>query len=339
MTKLPAFQFYPADWLKDPGINALDYFEQGVWIKLLCLMHESEEPGKLLLGGRPYPEDRLATALGLSGEVMGRVISTLITLNVASRDEVTGALMSRRMVRDRETVRKRVEWGKKGGNPAFVKGKKNPYYQKDNLDDNSEDNLTHNPENNGRLSHEITQKITPSSSSSDISSELRSGDKVATGRDPVAEERSPDAESRPPVERRIWNDGVDLLARSGLIESSARSFLGALAKAHGREALAEAIAATQAANPPDPKTYIAGIFKQRAESRAAMRVGKSDEAAADFKCETCCDLGHVREPDPNAEYSWQQIDVACPDCAGRDGPGLNAPEKTAKQERARNYGV
>lgn len=157
-TKLPAFQFYPGDWRKDPGVQSLDYFERGVWVELLCLMHESDMPGRLMIGGAPYPEDRLARVLCLSMEVMGKVISNLITLGVASKCPETGALMCRRMVRDREISKIRGQSGKLGGNPNFQKGQPNPYYRGDNQKDN------HNDKQN--VDNQDKQKITPSSSSS-----------------------------------------------------------------------------------------------------------------------------------------------------------------------------
>jgi hypothetical protein len=154
MSKLPAIQFYPGDWRKDPGVQSLSYEERGIWLELLFMMHESEKPGVLLLGGVPYPTDRLARALRLDNQVISKVISELITLNVASIDEETGALMCRRMVRDRQFVESRKKCGKLGGNPNFKKGKSNPYYSKDNQKHNQTDNLTDK------------QKITPSSSTS-----------------------------------------------------------------------------------------------------------------------------------------------------------------------------
>lgn len=137
MSKLPAIQFYPGDWKKDPGIRALTFEERGIWLELLFLMHDSEQRGKLLLGGKPYPEDRLAIALGTDVLLIRKVISNLITLNVASLCPKTGALMCRRMVRDQEISEIRARSGKMGGNPQFEQGKPNPYYnqtdkQKDN---------------------------------------------------------------------------------------------------------------------------------------------------------------------------------------------------------------
>ena len=57
--RLPAFQFYPADWRKDPGVQSLDYETRGIWWEIICLLHESDERGVLLLNGKPMPEDAL----------------------------------------------------------------------------------------------------------------------------------------------------------------------------------------------------------------------------------------------------------------------------------------
>lgn len=121
MSKLPAFQFYPADWRKDPGVQSLSFHDRGVWFEILCLMHESEQRGKLLLGGQPMPDAALARLLGLDKQNLTNTISTLISYGVASRCPDTGALISRRMVRDEELRKVRQNAGKLGGNPNLVK--------------------------------------------------------------------------------------------------------------------------------------------------------------------------------------------------------------------------
>ena len=78
MAKLPALQFYPADWRKDPGVQALDYFDRGVWFEMLCFMHDSEQRGKLLLAGKPISDKALARLLGLDIQALKSVLSRLI---------------------------------------------------------------------------------------------------------------------------------------------------------------------------------------------------------------------------------------------------------------------
>jgi hypothetical protein len=124
--KLPAFQFYPGDWRKDPGVQALDYHDRGVWLEMICLMHESEERGKLLLNGKPMPDDALARLLGLEKQVFLSTMNTLLSYGVASIDEKTGAVVCRRMVRDDENRAKSKEAGATGGNPKLTTGYNSP---------------------------------------------------------------------------------------------------------------------------------------------------------------------------------------------------------------------
>jgi len=123
MSKLPAIQFYPGDWRKDPGVQALSFHDRGVWFEIILLMHESDERGKLLLNGKPMPETALARLLGLDNQNLTTTLTTLLEFGVASRCEETGAIICRRMIRDENLRNIRKEAGKKGGNPVLVKQK------------------------------------------------------------------------------------------------------------------------------------------------------------------------------------------------------------------------
>jgi len=47
MGKLPAFQFYPGDWLKDPELSMCSPATRGIWIDFLCRAHESGRSGQV----------------------------------------------------------------------------------------------------------------------------------------------------------------------------------------------------------------------------------------------------------------------------------------------------
>src|SRR3990167_3216824 len=98
--KLPSIQFYPGDWRKDPGIQALDYESRGIWFEILMLMHESERRGELLLNGEPIPDDALARILGLDVAKLKQTLTKLLSYGVASRKQTNGALINRRMLKD-----------------------------------------------------------------------------------------------------------------------------------------------------------------------------------------------------------------------------------------------
>jgi hypothetical protein len=120
LSKLPAFQFYPGDWRKDMGVQSLSFHDRGVWWEMLCLMHESEKRGVLILNGKAMEPASLARLLGLDNQILTTTITSLLTSGVASRDEDTGAIYSRRMVRDEKLRKIRSEAGSKGGNPVLL---------------------------------------------------------------------------------------------------------------------------------------------------------------------------------------------------------------------------
>ncbi|WP_051719114.1 hypothetical protein [Hymenobacter sp. IS2118] len=118
--KLPAIQFYPGDWHKDQGVQALDLAQRGAWFELLLMMHDSDERGVLLVNGAPMPDAVIARRLGLDNQSANQILTTLLDFGVASRRESDGALYCRRMVKDENLRRIRTAAGKKGGNPLLL---------------------------------------------------------------------------------------------------------------------------------------------------------------------------------------------------------------------------
>lgn len=45
--KRPSFQFYPGDWLSNPNLKRCTFAEKGVWLEVMCLMHDQPEYGVL----------------------------------------------------------------------------------------------------------------------------------------------------------------------------------------------------------------------------------------------------------------------------------------------------
>ena len=118
--KLPAIQFYPGDWHKDQGVQALDLTQRGAWFELLLMMHDSDERGVLLVNGQPMPEAVIARRLGLDNQTANQILTTLLDYGVASRRTFDNALFCRRMVKDEKLRQIRTEAGRKGGNPTLL---------------------------------------------------------------------------------------------------------------------------------------------------------------------------------------------------------------------------
>jgi hypothetical protein len=120
----PWMKFYPSDWRADAMLRLCSIGARGLWAEMMCIMHESDRYGSLLVNGKRIDKKQLA---GLSGITEKECTSLLIELEghgVFSRDD-DGTIYSRRMRRDYEKAEKDKENGKSGGNPS-LKGWVNP---------------------------------------------------------------------------------------------------------------------------------------------------------------------------------------------------------------------
>lgn len=156
--KRPSFQFYPADWLRDTSLRMCSLGARGLWIEMMCHMHEGSPYGYLKVNHKVILPDILARFIGATIPETEGWLRELESAGVFSRDD-EGAIFSRRMVRDEKHRECRAEGGKKGGNPALKARKVN---LKDNLPPNLPGNLYDETK--------VNQKPTPSSSSSSSSS-------------------------------------------------------------------------------------------------------------------------------------------------------------------------
>ena len=147
--KRPSFQFYPSDWLRDTALRSCSPSARGLWIDMICFMHEGNPYGHLKVGNKVILPPNLASMVGAT---LVEVEGWLYELHQAGVYELAedGEIYSKRMVRDESLRNKRAEGGKLGGNPSL----------KVNLKVIS------------MVEKEVKQKPTPSSSSSSSSSNI-----------------------------------------------------------------------------------------------------------------------------------------------------------------------
>lgn len=118
--KRPSFQFYPGDWRRDSALQSCSLVARGMWIEVMCVMHECIPYGKLSVNGQPMTVEQLARIVGESATVTRRIMDELEQAGVFSRDE-QGIVFSRRMVKDGHISDVRSAAGKQGGNPNLLK--------------------------------------------------------------------------------------------------------------------------------------------------------------------------------------------------------------------------
>ena len=198
MPKRPSFQFYPSDWLRDTALRSCSTGARGLWMDMLCYMHEGNPYGHLKVGEKVILPANLARMVG---ETLDTVEGWLAELNHAGVYDLTtdGVIVSRRMIRDENLRNIRASGGKLGGNPTLMV--KDKVGDKVNLKDNV------------KVIKEDNQNPTPSSSSS--SSNIKA----------VARARPDD------IDEKIWKDFLALRkAKSAPLTETALEGIRAQAK-------------------------------------------------------------------------------------------------------------
>lgn len=111
----PWLKFYPRDWRGDQALRAVSIGARGLWMEMLCIMHEASPYGHLVLGGHAVSNDVLARMSGTGAEEIGALLAELESAGVFSRTR-KGVVYSRRMIKDRS----RAEKGRKSVNKRWA---------------------------------------------------------------------------------------------------------------------------------------------------------------------------------------------------------------------------
>lgn len=99
MSARPYFKFFPENWRGDPALRMCSIGARGLWVEMLCLMHEAEPYGHLLIKGLPVNPKQLASLFGAGLRETVNALAELESCGVFSKTE-SGTIYSRRMVRD-----------------------------------------------------------------------------------------------------------------------------------------------------------------------------------------------------------------------------------------------
>ena len=264
-TRRPSFQFYPADWRKDPALAACSLAAKGLWMEMLCIAHESERYGFLSINGKAMTPAQLARIVGETPSLVSKLLREVEEAGVLSRT-ADGVIYSRRMIRDEDARNNRAANGIKGAEHGAKGG-------------------SHGSKG-GRPRKEITPQETPqevlknpppsSSSSSSSSTSINSVAEATGGLPPKLTD----------PKEIIFGFGVAMLTNAGTSDKQARSFLGGLCKTHGEGELINKLRECARAKPLQPLTWLAAAMpppkqptnKQEQLERRNQSVGEEWEA-------------------------------------------------------------
>ena len=117
-TQAPCFSFFPADWLNDIKLQSCSLEAQGLLINLMCLMHQSEKYGYLLINGHNPSSKEVSHLLRLHHKTYQVRLKEIFLYGVLCEDE-NKVIYSKRMVKDEYIRNVRRQSGKLGGSPLL----------------------------------------------------------------------------------------------------------------------------------------------------------------------------------------------------------------------------
>lgn len=155
--KQPSFQFYPADWRKDPALQMCSLEARGCYIDLICVLHEMEFRGVFRVKNEAISLEKISK-FSLGAKV--RHVQELIRYGVLKVAKRSGCVFSARLVRD-EVYRRRLS---RKRSKSGIKGMANRW-QTDNKRHNKPITKRYQSDNSSSSSSSSTSVITPCSPS------------------------------------------------------------------------------------------------------------------------------------------------------------------------------
>lgn len=201
-------KFWPQDWQNDTALATCSIGARGLWISLICVMHQSEPYGHLTVNGRPATMKQIAALARVTVKEAETLLDELEAAGAFSRTD-DGVIFSRRMVRDEE---------------ASLQGRENIAKRKDHVKasrvEGSNSPPSTSPPNRGAASTPSKEATSPPNT---LEAEAES-DSEPIGSAPVGA-GPPDARAQ------LWTTGLSQFrALTGKSDPQSRRALGGLLK-------------------------------------------------------------------------------------------------------------
>lgn len=281
--KRPSFQFYPGDWTGNSNLKRCTHEEKGIWIDVLCVLHDQEE-----YGVARWPLKDIAEAAGSTVAKLRKLVAKGVLKGADAGEQCKAHIyvprsgrkngpaveliavqdgplwFSSRMVEDehkrlvrggideasKEAPKDAPKDAPKGGIGAAPKDAPDP-------------TLDQSPSRAGPSS--------PSSPTDENPSVEPGG---STGGSPPPPPPDPEKMTRD----ELWSAGKSLLSQGGMPEKQCGTFVGKLVKDYGAEIVVEAVRKSVLERPADPASFLKALCQRIAGERKAPNHQEALEA-------------------------------------------------------------
>lgn len=140
----PWFKFFPTDWRGDAKLRMCSIAARGLWAEMLCVMHEADPYGHLMVNGQAVAPAQMAALAGITAKECTKLTAELGAAGVYSTTDA-GVIFSRRMVRDKARKETNRKNGRGGGNPNLTNSDNRPDNQTAEVSDNRKSQISDKP--------------------------------------------------------------------------------------------------------------------------------------------------------------------------------------------------
>jgi len=244
----PSFQFYPGDWSKNANLRRCSPAARGIWMDVLCLLHDSEEEYGVLR----WPLKDIANAASAAMPLV-RELVTKGVLKGADKDAEPYVYRPKHAGKIGEPVILVVSLG----GPVWYSSRfvRDEYVRQKRGESTRFDTAnqpTSRSPKGGIGDRQGDGPSTSSSSSPSGSSEANaSAAEAAEGEGQAIEKTAEEL-----AKAELWRAGKSLLLEADVPKDQCGTFLGALVTQYGSLLVVEAVRSAVKETPADPREYL-----------------------------------------------------------------------------------
>lgn len=248
--KRPSFQFYPGDWTSNSNLRRCSHAEKGIWVDVMCLLHDQEEYGIVR-----WPLKEIAQAVNCTLTALRGLVAKGILKGADAQQAVEPFIYTPRS-------------GRKDGDPVtLVKAQIGPlWYSSRMVKDEYVRTIRGESSRFGAGDGEAPKtspKYAPKPPLGDGSSASSSSSSSQTTSDPNGSDAGASQPEGLTAEQAIFQVAVPWLVERGVPDRNARSLMGAARRQLGDDGAWELAQQFMREKPVEPAAWISAAINAR----------------------------------------------------------------------------